>query len=885
MTAPWKGVWPEWVCEKRIGQGSCGTVYQAVRGKGEAAERAAVKVIHIPQSEAETEMLRSEGMTEEESREYFDAVVEDLLSEVSLSSGLSDHRNVVRVEDYAVEPRRDGLGATIFIRMELLTPLSVYLSDKTLPEDDVIRLGRDICRALICCHKAGILHRDVKPENIFVDKEGNFKLGDFGIARRIEHASTCLTRVGTPFYAAPEVALSSQYDGRADIYSLGLVLYRLLNHNRLPFMEGKRLLTPADRNMAMERRRSGESLPAPLEASERLADVIRKACAFKPEDRYQTAEEFYEALSGEEKKRALPLWRRKGIAAAALAVIVLGIAGFGWQRGWFARIQRPETTPVREEIPEATEPLAGSSAEGTVIPAEISAANGMTADPTGDTLIPQTSEQPAITSFRASRTFHVSEALTEDPTETASVPGSEILTSADETEPSTVPPVETDIPTTIPDPATTTPDPTTTALPVATMPKTAAPTTTTAPPATTAHVHKWGEWQTEYYGEPCESGGVRTRVCSKCGTEEREEFDAAGHQWSDWVKEYWGDPCLDSPVLVRTCSVCGIQEESEEYLPPEGHSIEEGVCTRCGKEEFLFQLNYEKTAYTVFALHPDDFRFSLADDIVVPSYYKGVPVTEVHLDFDEGGIDCGSLTLPATAKTVSVFNARMTGTLTVPSGVENLSLSAVGAGSIVLGEGIKHIEGGYFPFSLGNGGTLTVPDSVESFNLNINGNVVLGTGVKNADNCIINGNLAVKEGNPVFRAQGNCLIRKEDKAIMNNGLDPVIPSDGTVKKIRKMHIATNGDWKDLMIPEGIEEIADRCFDDGYLVLHLPASLKCFSNMNSSAQYYHYAGTVEELKELPLTEGYNSFIVICSNGRVKSVPGEDEAHPVVFVPAD
>ena len=865
MTAPWAEIWPQWICEKRIGQGSCGTVYQAVCGEGENAQHAAVKVIHIPQNEAETEALFAEGMTEEESREYYGAVVEDLLSEVSLSSGLQDHKNIVRVEDYAVEPRADGLGATIFIRMELLTPLNVYLSDKTLSEADVMRLGTDICRALKVCHTAGILHRDVKPENIFIDQEGNFKLGDFGIARRLEHASTYLTRVGTPFYAAPEVALSAKYDGRADIYSLGLVLYRLLNHNRLPFMEGKRLLTPADRSLAMERRRSGESLPAPAEASERLADVIRKACAFKPEDRYQTAEEFYVALTEEEKKKSVPFWRNKGIVAAALAVIALGIAGFGWSRGWFTRVQRPETEPVREETFEMT-------------------------DPTEDTVLPESSEQ----------------------TETTTVPESESMTSGDETETTSVPLTKTKASTTAPDstttaadPATTAPDPTTTAPPATTsaptaVPATLAPTTpapttpapttpaptTTVPPTTTAHVHKWGEWKTEYYGDPCESGGVRTRGCSQCGMEEREEFDALGHQWGDWVTEYPDDPCLDPGIMFRTCSVCGMSEDSQEDIPPRGHSVMEGVCTRCGQAEFQFQLNYEKTACTVYALHPDAFRFSQADNVVVPSYYKGVPVTEVHLEYDEGGIDCGSLTLPATAKRVNIWNVRVAGTLTVPSGVEILSLGAAGAGSIVLSEGLKHIEQeGPYSFSLRNGGTMTIPDSVETFCLNLNGNVALGTGVKTVDDCTINGNISVKNGNPVFRAQGNCLIRKEDKAIINNGIDPVIPSDGSVKKIQKMHIATNGDWKDLTIPEGVEGIAEHCFDDSYLVLHLPTSLKCFNDMNPRAAYYHYAGTKKELKALPTSGAYHAFIVICSNGRMKSAPGEDEEHPVMFKSAD
>ena len=93
-------------------------------------------------------------------------------------------------------------------------------------------LGRDICEALAVCHRKQLLHRDVKPENIFVDGEGRFKLGDFGIARRLDNPATYLTQVGTPYYMAPEVFSLHSYDGRADIYSLGLVLYRFLNRSR-----------------------------------------------------------------------------------------------------------------------------------------------------------------------------------------------------------------------------------------------------------------------------------------------------------------------------------------------------------------------------------------------------------------------------------------------------------------------------------------------------------------------------------------------------------------------------------------------------------------------------------------------------------------------------
>ena len=83
--------------------------------------------------------------------------------------------------------------------------------------------------------KRNIIHRDIKPENIFVNDFGDFKLGDFGIARKMENVTGGLSQKGTFNYMAPEVAGNGRYDSRADIYSLGIVLYRLLNQEPAAF--------------------------------------------------------------------------------------------------------------------------------------------------------------------------------------------------------------------------------------------------------------------------------------------------------------------------------------------------------------------------------------------------------------------------------------------------------------------------------------------------------------------------------------------------------------------------------------------------------------------------------------------------------------------------
>lgn len=93
-----------------------------------------------------------------------------------------------------------------------------------------------MCDALIALESANVIHRDVKPSNVFVDKEGHIKLGDFGSARLMSRNSTHSVRIGTVDYMAPEVYTGTKnYDQTVDIYSLGMMLYLLLNDNLRPW--------------------------------------------------------------------------------------------------------------------------------------------------------------------------------------------------------------------------------------------------------------------------------------------------------------------------------------------------------------------------------------------------------------------------------------------------------------------------------------------------------------------------------------------------------------------------------------------------------------------------------------------------------------------------
>lgn len=293
-----KQIWPEWQIEgKPLGKGSFGVVYKAVRRDHNVESYAAIKVISIPADPSEVDSLRSEGLDMNATRTYLQGIVNDFVSEIQLMESLKGVQNIVSVEDYKVVEKANEIGWDIYIRMELLTSFNTYICDKKLTEEEIIKLGCDICTALEICAKRNIIHRDIKPENIFINDFGYFKLGDFGIARKMENMTGGLSQKGTFNYMAPEVANSSEYDARVDTYSLGIVLYRLLNGNRLPFLDTeKQLLNPNERRNAVDRRIRGEELPAPCEASPAMADLILRACAYDPDMRFSSATEMKQAL-------------------------------------------------------------------------------------------------------------------------------------------------------------------------------------------------------------------------------------------------------------------------------------------------------------------------------------------------------------------------------------------------------------------------------------------------------------------------------------------------------------------------------------------------------------------------------------------------------------
>ena len=290
-------IFDSWYIKELIGKGSFGKVYRIEHEDFGTVYQSALKVITIPESQNEIKNVMADGMDYASVTTYFLQIVQDVVNEFVLMAKLKGTSNIVSYEDHKVIQHEDGIGWDILIRMELLTPLIDQIQSTVFQCRDVVQLGVDICKALELCQKYNIIHRDIKPENIFISQNGDYKLGDFGIARVLEKTVGDLSKKGTYFYMPPEVCKEEKYNSSVDIYSLGIVMYRLLNENRLPFLPPyPQQIYFKDKEAAAKKRIDGEPLPKPSKATEELSNIILKACEYDPKKRYSSPSQMGEDL-------------------------------------------------------------------------------------------------------------------------------------------------------------------------------------------------------------------------------------------------------------------------------------------------------------------------------------------------------------------------------------------------------------------------------------------------------------------------------------------------------------------------------------------------------------------------------------------------------------
>lgn len=253
-----------------------------------------LKHICIPESQKQVDALMFTGAaaTLEDAQNYYKQVAADYQAELDTLEALSASPNIGCYRSYQIEPKEDGVGFEIYLLAEYRQTLAEVLADTPMTQAGAVNLGLDLCSALCSLREAGLIHRDVKPSNVYLNASGHYLLGDLGVAKIDELKYCSMPETMLSSYSAPELfSLLGTLEATADIYSVGMILYRIYNGNHGPFEDEKTSARAADKL-----RVTGEPLPAPMYADYEMAEILQKACAFKPEDRYQTPQELQEAL-------------------------------------------------------------------------------------------------------------------------------------------------------------------------------------------------------------------------------------------------------------------------------------------------------------------------------------------------------------------------------------------------------------------------------------------------------------------------------------------------------------------------------------------------------------------------------------------------------------
>lgn len=301
-------VWPQWRIVKLLGAGAFGEVYEIQRDEYGRTSRCALKILrreNTPPTSSDIYTNISRGNTAED-------FISTVLREIDIMEKLKGAPNIVVIDDYEVTRNSDS--CAVLIRMELLKNLGDFMVSRQITIADIIRIGTDVCNALEYCEGQSIIHRDVKESNIFYSDMGMFKLGDFGISRQLTSylmGNVTMTSAGTISKMAPEVYKGESYDNRVDIYSLGIVLYSLLNYGRPPFYPPYPQEVSAEAAYEADMLRiKGAAIPPLAGVDARLNQIVCKACNPKPSGRYRTAAEFrdtlmdyYDEISGREPSR------------------------------------------------------------------------------------------------------------------------------------------------------------------------------------------------------------------------------------------------------------------------------------------------------------------------------------------------------------------------------------------------------------------------------------------------------------------------------------------------------------------------------------------------------------------------------------------------------
>ena len=253
-----------------LGKGGMGIVYKA-------QDRDLDDVVAI-------KTLRSEALSADPT------LLDRFKQEIRLARKIT-HANILRTHDLG---ETNGLRYLSMEFVKGITLKQMVEQDQLIPTPVALRVAKQICAGLAAAHEVGVIHRDIKPQNIIIEPTGGLKVMDFGIARLTQDRGMTATGtvIGTPDYMSPEQARGLNLDFRSDIYSTGVVLYELFT-GTLPF-EG-------DSPLAVVLKHVQEKPPSPQaknpKIDPKIAAIILKCMQKDPDDRFQSVNQLYEALT------------------------------------------------------------------------------------------------------------------------------------------------------------------------------------------------------------------------------------------------------------------------------------------------------------------------------------------------------------------------------------------------------------------------------------------------------------------------------------------------------------------------------------------------------------------------------------------------------------
>lgn len=268
-----------WYVDSKLAEGRSSKVFKVYKTVDGVTEFLALKTVKFPANEKELSRVIESGRYKTVG-EYLDTLETAVTDNMNKMLSLRTNKNIVRFDNFQIV--KESSCFYVVMLMELLSPFSESVKAESVTPEKAAEIGCDLCSAAEGFRKLGILHHQIKPENVYVDSEGNFKLGDFGISNIADRV-----RAEASPYMAPEVYNEAAYDTSSDIYSIGVLLYKLLNNNRLPFLpEYPKPVSLNDREVAFEKQMRGEKISPPAKADSEMARIISKALAFRQSDRY-----------------------------------------------------------------------------------------------------------------------------------------------------------------------------------------------------------------------------------------------------------------------------------------------------------------------------------------------------------------------------------------------------------------------------------------------------------------------------------------------------------------------------------------------------------------------------------------------------------------------